>query len=105
MHEVASWLAAQLGVSLLAEGATSGRVGSKRCSNELARETGWQPKYPSFAKAMPRCWAQIKPLNAVRSGAIPGRWTEPGFALSQQDRKLAIRPAFIWQPEKRTRHE
>ena len=48
MHEVASWLAAQLGVSLLPEGATSGRVGSKRCSNELARESGWQPRYPSF---------------------------------------------------------
>lgn len=48
MHEVASWLAAQLGVSLVSDGATSGRVGSKRCSNELARESGWQPAYPSF---------------------------------------------------------
>ncbi|WP_022960912.1 NAD-dependent epimerase/dehydratase family protein [Halopseudomonas pelagia] len=48
MYEVASWLAAQLGVSLLAEGATSGRVGSKRCSNALARESGWEPQYPSF---------------------------------------------------------
>lgn len=48
MHEVASWLAAQLGTSLLAEGSTPGRVGSKRCSNALARESGWEPRYPSY---------------------------------------------------------
>lgn len=48
MHEVTSWLAAQLGTSLLPDGPTSGRVGSKRCSNALARESGWEPQYPSF---------------------------------------------------------
>ena len=48
LHEVAQWLAEQLGVELLAEGATANRVGSKRCSNELARESGWEPQYPSY---------------------------------------------------------
>lgn len=48
MYEVASWLAQQLGVALSDSGAPSGRVGSKRCSNALARESGWQPQYPSF---------------------------------------------------------
>ncbi|WP_150305877.1 SDR family oxidoreductase [Pseudomonas saliphila] len=48
MHEVASWLAEQLGVKLLEEGPTSGRTGSKRCSNELARDSGWEPQYPSY---------------------------------------------------------
>lgn len=48
MFEVASWLAQQLGVALSDDGATSGRVGSKRCSNALARESGWEPQYPSF---------------------------------------------------------
>lgn len=48
MHEVAGWLAEQLGTRLLAEGPVTGRVGSKRCSNALARETGWAPRYPSY---------------------------------------------------------
>jgi len=48
MHEVTSWMAARLGVALLDDGPTSGRVGSKRCSNELARESGWAPQYPSY---------------------------------------------------------
>ncbi len=48
MHEVASWLAEQLGTQLLTDGPTSGRLGSKRCSNALARESGWAPRYPSF---------------------------------------------------------
>lgn len=48
MHEVASWLAEQLGTTLQEGGPTSGRVGSKRCSNALARESGWVPRYPSY---------------------------------------------------------
>ncbi|MEH6501940.1 MAG: NAD-dependent epimerase/dehydratase family protein [Pseudoalteromonas distincta] len=48
MYDVASWLSQQLGVALSESGAPSGRVGSKRCSNALARESGWQPQYPSF---------------------------------------------------------
>lgn len=48
LHDVCSWLAEQLGTSLLADGPTIGRAGSKRCSNELARESGWVPQYPSF---------------------------------------------------------
>lgn len=48
LHEVASWLAERLGVRLLEDGPGIGRQGSKRCSNELARESGWEPEYPSF---------------------------------------------------------
>ncbi len=48
LHDVASWIAQQLGVSLLDLGPTANRVGSKRCSNALARETGWAPQYPSY---------------------------------------------------------
>jgi nucleoside-diphosphate-sugar epimerase len=48
LHEVCSWLAEQLGTTLAAEGPGIGRTGSKRCSNELARETGWAPAYPSY---------------------------------------------------------
>lgn len=48
LREVADWLAGRLGASLLEEGATANRIGSKRCSNALARETGWEPQYPSY---------------------------------------------------------
>ncbi|MFA5677084.1 MAG: NAD-dependent epimerase/dehydratase family protein [Pseudomonas sp.] len=48
LREVAQWLAEKLSVTLLEEGATSSRLGSKRCSNALARESGWQPQYPSY---------------------------------------------------------
>ncbi|MGB7386918.1 MAG: SDR family oxidoreductase [Pseudomonas neustonica] len=48
LFEVTSWLAEQLGTSLQADGPVSTRTGSKRCSNALVRESGWQPAYPSF---------------------------------------------------------
>ncbi|WP_442908994.1 NAD-dependent epimerase/dehydratase family protein [Halopseudomonas sp.] len=48
LFEVTGWLAEQLGTSLQPDGARSTRSGSKRCSNELARDTGWQPRYPSY---------------------------------------------------------
>lgn len=48
LYEVAQWLAQRLGVSLQKEGAIANRLGSKRCSNELARESGWVPQYPSY---------------------------------------------------------
>lgn len=48
LFEVTSWLAGQLGTTLLEEGPTSTRAGSKRCSNALARECGWEPQYPSY---------------------------------------------------------
>lgn len=48
LHEVAQWLAQQLSVELLSEGAGANRVGSKRCSNALARESGWEPQYPGY---------------------------------------------------------
>ncbi|PAU87006.1 NAD(P)-dependent oxidoreductase [Pseudomonas sp. WN033] len=48
MHEVAAWLAGQLGVESREDGPVSTRVGSKRCSNALARESGWAPQYPSY---------------------------------------------------------
>lgn len=48
MHEVTTWLAERLGTTLQESGPTPGRVGSKRCSNALARESGWAPRYPTF---------------------------------------------------------
>ncbi len=48
LHEVVGWLQQQLGASPQPEGPTSTRVGSKRCSNALARESGWVPQYPSY---------------------------------------------------------
>ena len=48
LYDVACWLAEQLGVTLQGEGKTANRVGSKRCSNALARESGWQLRYPSY---------------------------------------------------------
>ena len=48
LYDVANWLAEQVGGSLLEEGATANRRGSKRCSNALARESGWVPQYPSY---------------------------------------------------------
>lgn len=48
LHEVCSWLAEQLGTELDPAGKPLGRAGSKRCSNELARESGWAPQYPSY---------------------------------------------------------
>lgn len=48
LHEVADWMAQQLGVSLLDEGPTANRNGSKRCSNALALDSGWTPQYPSY---------------------------------------------------------
>ncbi|WP_172830685.1 NAD-dependent epimerase/dehydratase family protein [Halopseudomonas sabulinigri] len=48
LFEVTNWLAGQLGTSLQPDGPRSTRSGSKRCSNELARESGWHPAYPSY---------------------------------------------------------
>lgn len=48
LHEVVDWLREQLGAKPSADAPSSGRVGSKRCSNELARESGWEPVYPSY---------------------------------------------------------
>ncbi len=48
LHEVVGWLQQQLGISAQADGPGSTRMGSKRCSNALARESGWVPQYPSY---------------------------------------------------------
>jgi nucleoside-diphosphate-sugar epimerase len=48
LHEVLDWLRAQLKVAAVPEQAPLRRTGSKRCSNALARGTGWVPRYPSF---------------------------------------------------------
>ncbi|MBY4678642.1 SDR family oxidoreductase [Marinobacterium arenosum] len=47
LHEVTEWLAGQLGVEITDYG--FGRFsGSKRCSNQLLKSTGYRFKYPSY---------------------------------------------------------
>lgn len=46
--EVVSWLQQQLGVESVAEKRLNPAGGSKRCSNTLAKTTGWQPKYSDY---------------------------------------------------------
>lgn len=48
LHEVCSWLAEQLGTRLDPQAKPLGRTGSKRCSNALARESGWEPVYSGY---------------------------------------------------------
>ncbi|SDU34798.1 SDR family oxidoreductase [Halopseudomonas salegens] len=60
LHEVCSWLAEQLGTQLDPQGKPLGRAGSKRCSNELARESGWEPRYPSYREG----YASLLELSA-----------------------------------------
>ncbi len=47
IHEVSSWLAAQLDVEITDHSARR-RAGSKRCSNRLLRATGFNFRYPSY---------------------------------------------------------
>lgn len=53
LHEVSDWLAEQLDIAITD---TSARrtIGSKRCSNKLLKETGYQFKYPSFREGYPQ---------------------------------------------------
>lgn len=60
LHEVVDWLREQLGAEANADGPTSTRVGSKRCSNELARESGWEPQYPSYREGYTALLAEAK---------------------------------------------
>ncbi len=46
--EVQSWIAEQLGVEYRCAEGSKRRVGSKRCSNQLLRNSGWSPEYPSY---------------------------------------------------------
>ena len=46
--EVVGWLQQQLGVGSVAELGLKPAGSSKRCSNLLARSSGWQPKYASY---------------------------------------------------------
>lgn len=46
--EVVSWLQQQLGVESVVEKRLNPAGGSKRCSNTLAKTTGWQPKYSDY---------------------------------------------------------
>ncbi|MFC3608278.1 NAD-dependent epimerase/dehydratase family protein [Stutzerimonas tarimensis] len=48
LHEVVDWLRERLGVSEAVEPRPLRRVGSKRCRNDLARDAGWTPRYPSY---------------------------------------------------------
>lgn len=47
LHEVTSWLAAQVGVEPQTETA-SRRTGSKRCSNQRLKQLGYRFKYPDY---------------------------------------------------------
>lgn len=46
--EVQRWLAEQMGVEYRCAEGSKRRVGSKRCSNQLLRNSGWTPAYPSY---------------------------------------------------------
>lgn len=57
-HDVALWLAAQLGATRSPEPSGLPRVGSKRCCNQRARRLGWQPSYPDYQRGYaPLCKA------------------------------------------------
>jgi len=48
LHEVLAWLRERLGVQAELQQAPVRRTGSKRCSNALARGTGWVPRYTTY---------------------------------------------------------
>lgn len=48
LAEVLDWLRERLGVSHWQAQAQVRRTGSKRCSNALARQLGWEPRYPTY---------------------------------------------------------
>ncbi|WP_311968442.1 SDR family oxidoreductase [Pseudomonas baltica] len=48
LAEVVAWLREYLGVTDWQAEAQVRRTGSKRCSNALARQLGWVPRYPSY---------------------------------------------------------
>lgn len=47
MYDVTHWMAQQLGIKVLSESATR-RAGSKRCSNQRIKESGYVFQYPSY---------------------------------------------------------
>lgn len=48
LHEVVLWLREQLQVQADPTAAFLSRAASKRCSNTLARDSGWTPLYPTY---------------------------------------------------------
>jgi nucleoside-diphosphate-sugar epimerase len=48
LAEVVAWLREYLGVTDWQAEAQVRRTGSKRCSNALAKQLGWVPRYPSY---------------------------------------------------------
>lgn len=48
LAEVVAWLREYMGVTEWQDEAQVRRTGSKRCSNALARQLGWAPRYPSY---------------------------------------------------------
>jgi nucleoside-diphosphate-sugar epimerase len=48
IQDVQSWLAAELNVVYASKGQPVARTGSKRCSNKLLRDSGYQLKFPTF---------------------------------------------------------
>ncbi len=48
LAEVVDWLREALGVTQWQAQAQVRRTGSKRCSNALARQLGWAPRYPTY---------------------------------------------------------
>lgn len=48
LAEVVAWLREYLGVTHWQDEAQVRRTGSKRCSNALARQSGWVPRYSSY---------------------------------------------------------
>jgi nucleoside-diphosphate-sugar epimerase len=48
LHDVLAWLREQMNIQVAPQQAPLRRTGSKRCSNALARGTGWVPRYATY---------------------------------------------------------
>lgn len=64
IQHVQAWLAQALGVPYRAEGEAVKRTGSKRCSNRLLHESGYQLKYPTFRSGFQQILKKMRDAEA-----------------------------------------